>query len=287
MKARFGLIMAVLALTACNNHEKEQLDKLKALRAQDSTLAAQAKNKDSLISSYVNTMGAIQDNLDSLKQKEHILSMNSPENNKNPKNAILDDIKSIDNAIISNHKQINQLESKLRKMANNDSKMKEMIDRLTKEIAAKDAEIAALQSKLSGANDTINAITQRYNTSINEIRKDKAEISSLTAEMNTVYYSIGTMKQLKSKGAITKTGGFLGIGKQTELSPEIKMSAFTKGDKTKIEELDLKGKFSRLITTHPANSYKISKVDKKTEKLIITNASAFWSESKYLVVEIK
>jgi len=103
MKAKFGFILIALAFAACNSHEKEQLDKLKELRTQDSTLAAQAKDKDSLISSYINTMGDIQGNLDSLKLKEKIITMNSSESRSNPKSAIMDDIKSIDDAIIANN----------------------------------------------------------------------------------------------------------------------------------------------------------------------------------------
>ena len=139
-------------MSACNNHEKEQLDKIKALHAQDSTLAAEAKSKDSLITSYVNTMGAIQDNLDSLTQKEHILSMNSSESNKSAKTTIMGDITAIDNAIIANNRQITKLEARLRKMQGNDAKLKKMIDNLTKEIARKEADIAMLQSRLNGVN---------------------------------------------------------------------------------------------------------------------------------------
>ncbi len=287
MKAKFGFILIALAFAACNSHEKEQLDKLKALRTQDSTLAAQAKDKDSLISSYINTMGDIQGNLDSLKLKEKIITMNSSESRSNPKSAIMDDIKSIDDAIIANNKKISQLESRLKKMAGNDAKLKKMIDNLTREISDKDAEIAALQNRLSGANDTITAITQRYNASINEIRNEKATISSLTTEMNTVYYAVGTMKQLKAKGVITKTGGILGMGKTSELSPSIKKTAFTQEDKTVISEIPLNGKLLRIVTSHPAGSYSIDKSDKKTDRLVISDASSFWSESKYLVVEIK
>jgi len=287
MKAKFGFILIALAFAACNSHEKEQLDKIKAMRAQDSVMAVQAKDKDSLITSYVNTMGDIQNNLDSLKQKEKILTMSSGEGNKNPKGAILDDIKSIDNAIIASNKEIAKLESRLHKMAGNDAKLKKLVDNLTREVAEKDSAIAVLQGQLGVANDTITAITGRYNTSVAQIRNQQSTISNMTTEMNTVYYAVGTMKQLKDKGAITKTGGILGIGKTSELSPQIKKTAFTQGDKTQISEIPLNGKLLRVVTSHPAGSYSINKTDKKHDTLVISDATSFWSESKYLVVEIK
>ena len=287
MKLRLGIVLFALVMSACNNHEKEQLDKIKALHAQDSTLAAEAKSKDSLITNYVNTMGAIQDNLDSLKTKEHILSMNSPEGNKNARTTIMGDITAIDNAIIADNKTISKLESRLRKMQNNDASLKKMIDNLTKEVAQKDEEIAMLQSRLNGVSDSMTVLTHNFNDTIAEIRKDRSMIHSMTAEMNTVYYVIGTMKQLKDKGVISKTGGVLGIGRTAELSQKANMAAFTKGDKTQIGDIPLNGRLLKLVTSHPAGSYKVNKNDKKTETLSISDANSFWSESKYLVVEIK
>jgi len=287
MKLRLGIVLFALVMAACNNHEKEQLDKIKALHAQDSTLAAEAKSKDSLITNYVNTMGEIQDNLDSLKTKEHILSMNSPESNKNARTTIMGDITAIDNAIIADNKQISKLEARLRKMQNNDASLKKMIDNLTKEVAQKDADIAMLQSRLNGVSDSMVTLTHNFNDTIAEIRKDRSMMSAMTNQMNTVYYVVGTMKQLKDKGVISKTGGVLGIGRTSELSQKANMAAFTKGDKTQISEVALNGKLLKLVTSHPAGSYNINKNDKKTETLVISDQNSFWSESKYLVVEIK
>ena len=285
MKLRLGIVLFALVMSACNNHEKEQLDKIKALHAQDSTLAAEAKSKDSLITNYVNTMGAIQDNLDSLKVKEHILSMNSPEGNKNARTTIMGDITAIDNAIIADNKQISKLEARLRKMQNNDASLKKMIDNLTKEVAQKDAEITMLQGRLNGLSDSMTVLTHNFNDTMAEIRKDRSMIHSMTNEMNTVFYVVGTMKQLKDKGVISKTGGVLGIGRTSELSAKANMSAFTKGDKTQISEIPIGGKLLKLVTSHPAGSYNINQSDKKHETLVISDANSFWSESKYLVIE--
>src|SRR6185437_14823867 len=288
MKLSHGIVVFALVLAGCNNnHEKEQTEKINTLHAQDSTLTAEAKSKDSLITNYVSTMGDIEDNLDSLKRKERILSMSNPEARKNPKGAIMDDIKAIDRAIIISNRKVSSLESKLRRIEGHDAKLKKMIDRLTKEIAQKDSEITMLQGKLGSANDTITAITRRFNDTMDVIRKNRTTIHEMTTEMNTVYYTIGTMKQLKGKGVITKTGGVLGIGRTSEVSASVRTSAFTKGDKTQISEIPLHGKLLRIVTSHPAGSYKITPVDKKNETLVISDPANFWSESKYLVVEIK
>ncbi|MFI5140159.1 MAG: hypothetical protein ACHQIM_20225, partial [Sphingobacteriales bacterium] len=64
-------------------------------------------------------------------------------------------------------------------------------------------------------------------------------------------------------------------------------SAFVKSDQTRLNEIPLNGKFTRLITNHPAGSYKITHADKKHDNFTITSPTAFWSESKYLIIQIK
>jgi len=290
MKSRIGIIIcaifSMIGMVACNGDHNEN-EKLKVIIANDSIDLSHAKSKDSVISAYVNTLGEIQDNLDSLKSKEHILNIASSEDkNANSKNTILADIKAIDKSLIEDNRKIGKLETVLRKMRRKDAGLNKMVTRLNKEIVQKNKEISILQNKLSLADDSLIALTHRFNDSLLEIRKQWGELNSLTTEYNTVYYLTGTIKELNEKGVISKSGGLLGIGRTSELSPEAHTTSFIKSDLTKLQSIPLKGKFSKLITNHPAKSYRIS-TEGKSNNFIITSPSTFWSESKYLVVQIK
>jgi hypothetical protein len=92
------------------------------------------------------------------------------------------------------------------------------------------------------------------------------------------------LKELKDKGLIDKKGGLLGIGRTAELNPDISTSSFTKANMTMLQALALNGKFAKMITQHPDKSYKITG---NADSLLITDASSFWSESKYLVISVK
>jgi hypothetical protein len=85
---------------------------------------------------------------------------------------------------------------------------------------------------------------------------------------------------------LTKTGGFIGIGNNTDLIPDNSTAYFTKTDIAKLSIIPLNAKFKKLLTTHPAGSYKIAE-DKKSDSLVITDPLAFWSENKYLVIAVK
>src|SRR6185312_9368857 len=247
-------------------------------------LAAQSQKKDSAISSYITAFNDIQDNLDSIKAKEKIVSAKTPGEPLST-NAVAD-IKALDKLIIKNKREINRLEARLKKMNTKDAGLEKMVAKLTKEVTEKDAEIAELQAKLAAANASLATLTQQFNDSVTVINKQRAEINAMRIEVNTVYYAVGTTKELKEKGLIDKKGGVLGIGRTAELNPEVSTSSFTKGDMVTLHTIPLNGSFLKLITNHPASSYKITGSG-KSDTLQITDAPSFWSESKYLVITIK
>jgi outer membrane murein-binding lipoprotein Lpp len=288
MKFRIGIIAAICSTTvffSCNNNQKE-VDRLKETANRDSIALVQQQGKDTIIANYVNTLGEIQANIDSLKSKERLLSVNSSENTPDRRKSILADIKAIDQLLINDNKKIKELEDRVRKLQNKDARLSKTIATLTQEVAAKNDEISGLQMKLSQRGDSLVALTHRYNDTITEITRQRGKYSALTAQFNTVYYAKGTMKELKDKKLITKTGGLLGIGRTSEINPNADNSAFTKADLTKLDSIPLNAKFSKLVTSHPAGSYKITG-DKKINSIVITNPTVFWSESKYLVVMVK
>ena len=61
---------------------------------------------------------------------------------------------------------------------------------------------------------------------------------------------------------------------------------FTKVDITEMKELPLSAKKAKIITTHPAGSYKLEG-ENKVDKLVILNPDEFWSVSKYLVIVVE
>jgi hypothetical protein len=104
--------------------------------------------------------------------------------------------------------------------------------------------------------------------------------------LHTVYYAVGTAKELKKKNVITKEGGIIGVGSTTELKQNFNTSYFTKSDQTQLSVLPLYSRFEKIVTNHPTTSYRVTN-NQKSDSLIITDAKAFWSQSKYLVVIVK
>ncbi len=276
------IIIAALVLAACNNSQQEQ--KLKALNEKDSALLAEAQKKDSSIVSYVMLLNEIQDNIDSIKNREKILSLKTENNSVD--NSALADIKNIDKLILKDNREISVLEARLKKMNAKDAGMEKMVAHLTRELAEKDSDMVALQATLSQSNTTIRTVVQQFNDSMASMNLQRIENSSMKDEINTVYYAVGTMKELMSYGVIDKQGGVAGLGKTAKLKHGFNNNYFTKADKTKLSSIPLYSKFSKVITEQPDNAFKVEG-NKKADSLLITDANIFWSESKYLVVVVK
>ena len=238
---------------------------------------AQTKTDDSTIRGYIRNLNDIQSNLDEIRASEKILSVHGQSENKTG-NTTIEDIKAINNLIIKSHREFVALKVKIKKMGVKEKDMETTIARLSTQLTEKDTEIAVLLSSLTKVNNSYKEVTRQFNDSIAVLQNQNTRIEYLINNINTVFYAIGTEKELKDNKVLIKTGGFAGIGKNTELTPDKNTSYFTKTDLTKLSVIPLNAKFKKLLTTHPVESYKITG-DKKADSLVITNQTAFWSKT--------
>jgi len=284
MKTRLLILIGLLALTACNNN-KDQITKLQDKVNQDSVLLVQSVQKDSTIASYTDAMNRIQQKLDSIKMREKMLSTGNPSENGSKGTSIATDINSLDALLITYEKQINSLAARLKKSERKDANMEKIISDLSQQLTGKEAEITAVQTRLSLTSDSVKTITARFNDSLNVIQKQRSDIFNMIVENNAVYYVVGTNKQLEKGGVIDKTGGFIGLGKTKEINPNIDNSMFVKADKTTLSAIPLNGKFKALITQHGGGTFRVSGKGKNDTLLILD--PVFWNDTKYAVISIK
>jgi DNA repair exonuclease SbcCD ATPase subunit len=280
-KLFFILTLAVMSFSACNDKSKEVNTLADSLSNVNDGLKMVVSEKDSSIESFIVAFNEIQENLTEVKAKQKMISTNSSdaELKKNMKEQIISDIQSINELMEKNKQKISTLRSKLEKSNGKVEELEKMITFLTTQIEEKDLEITDLKNQLERLNIEVTEITAKY--------EEKTEESNQkTDQLNTAYYAIGTSKELKEKGVLTKEGGFIGLGKTKKLAGDFNKNYFTKLDITQNKSFALNAKKAKLITTHPSSSYKIEGV-KTADKLVILNPQEFWSASKYMVLIIE
>jgi len=292
-KLLFVLVLPVIILaTSCNQKNEE----IAMLKAKNDSLISIGFVKDSTVIDFVNAFNDIQSNLDSIKMKEKIISKAADGNSEiktRTKDQINSDINLIYKLQQDNRAMVASLRAKLKNSGVYSVKLEQMVDNLTKQIEEKDAEIVVLKEDLAKVNVQVTDLTTKVvdlNANVDNLSTQNMErqqvIDAKTAELNTAYYIVSTPYDLEKKKIVTKSGGFVGLGKSKGLAPDMDKSYFTQVDITKLKGISIMDDNATVLTSHPKSSYYLTG-KKLSDSLIITNQAQFWSLSKVLVVSAK
>ncbi|MBI2722091.1 MAG: hypothetical protein HYX39_07945 [Bacteroidetes bacterium] len=147
------------------------------------------------------------------------------------------------------------------------------------------SELVALQARLKALNAQVKQLQVSINTLSSANTHQSALIASQTESLQTAYYIVGKSKELTHMKVIDKNGGLLGLGKTVKLNPDFCQKIFTKVNITQFLTIHLNSKKSKIITTHPKDSYVLEiSTNNASSTLLITHPEKFWSASKYLVI---
>ena len=275
------LTIGSLSFTSCGGDKEKELNPLAdSLAGVNGTLNGKLSEKEAALQEFITNFNEIQENLNTIKEKEKIVTSASTQGDvKSKEDQIKEDIQAIYDLMAKNKNRIGSLTKKLKNSNLKLEGLEKMIENLQNTINAKDSEIADLKTRMEGLNIELSNLTTNY-------QEVEAENQVKTNEINTAYYAIGTAKELKEKNVISKEGGFIGIGKTTKVKADFNKEYFTKVNVEQTASINIGAKKAKIITTHPSNSYKLVG-EKPVEKIEITNAKEFWSASKYLVIIIE
>ncbi len=273
------IFLIPVVLVACGPNKNER-----KLMSETDSLHQAMVGKDSAIYAFLNTFNAIEGNLQAIKEKENLVTMNAskPESDVSREEQINNDIQAIYDMMLENRAKLARLERQLKTANNKNKDLETAIEVLTNRLAEKDAEITRLLGELEALNIKVEALNYSIDT-LTQLNEEKdAAIAAKTESLNTAFYIIATEKELKSMKIIDKKGSLGG----KKLNQNFDKSLFKKIDITNTRGLDLNAKKVKLVTTHPQSSY-ILEGEKPITKLVITNPDEFWSISKYLIIVIE
>lgn len=247
------------------------------LRNKVAQLELESNRKDSVLNETFAFFNEVQTNLLKINIKEDEIRVKSsnPELTQEDQEWILQEISNINFLRTQNAKSIASLQKQLSAKDLKINELEDMVEGLVRQIQIKDEQIVLLQNRLSD-------IDMEYANLFDEYQEQVELALDVMKEMNTVYYAYGTESELIENKVLMKEGGFIGIGRQTNIADDFNEKYFQKMDKTKIKEIKIVGKQPKLATDHPVSSYEWS-----DDKLIIKDANKFWRISNYLVVIVK
>jgi hypothetical protein len=253
-------------------------ERISELESQIKQIKFDEQQKDLIIDESLIFFDEVQANLATIEfKKNEIKALTETENlTSEDKNWIIEQIKHIQSLREINTRKINLLSKKVFDSNIKINELNSMIERLALEIQDKDNQLVELEDQLM-------QMDKQYSQLFDEYLKKTSIAEELENELNRVFYTYGTEKELIDNHVLQKKNGVLGIGKKIYLSDAFNEKHFTEINRLSKTELMIEGQSVKLITNHPISSYELIPNGNST-KLTIKIPTEFWKISKYLVV---
>ena len=278
-----SVALVALVLSSCVESSK----KYQALLAEKEALAVENQNLENEFNTTVGIINEVENNLQAIRDAEGMLTVKQEGSERDQ---LVSELLQIKERMAENRARLDSLSQVLENSGRNNGNLRAQIKKLQAQIAEKEEMIAGLQATIVEKEGQISSLETKVEGLNDELDNANTKIQNLnnqalaqTDEMNTVYYIGAKAKELKEKGII--------LSAKKIFKGDIPTNEFTKADMRKLNTIVFQTKKAVVLTTHPVESYTLTK-DKdadgnKIVTLEITNPEQFWKVTRYLVVLTK
>ena len=278
-------ILSVLALTLAFTSCDFETQAFKDMRYQrDSIQYLQQTQLDELLG-YMDIVQSVDSSFEAIRESQNLLSMVpvDGEGSQSVKQRVEENISMISNLLADNNARIAELEEKFNESDLKNTKLQKTINRLKRDLKAKNEEISKLYKDLEAKNFKIDSLLVENQmvgqraaelTALSEVQQ--AQLQAQDQALHTAYFFMGTRKELKANDINVK-----------DKDSGYRTSLFTPIDVRTFDRLETGSKSAKILTKHPENSYELVRDENKIYTLVIKNPENFWNASKYLIIQIK
>lgn len=281
-KTFLSLLLCIVVLSSCG--EKAREEKISQDHVRDS-LQMVINQREHELDDLMSTFNDIEEGFRLIDAAEGRVNVAKEGEGEDKAARIKQNISLIQQQMTHNRELINKLRQQLRESSINSEHMKATIERFTAlldakskeveqlraELAEKDVEIDALDSKIKDLNDDVSQLAEQN-------QQKQQTIMTQDKTLNTAWFVFGTKSELKDQHIIADG---------QVLRSNFNKDYFTKIDIRIDKEIKLFSKSAKILTNHPASSYTLLPDNNKQYVLRITNPQQFWGTSKYLVILVK
>jgi hypothetical protein len=178
--------------------------------------------------------------------------------------------------------RIHRLEAGLRKNGVRIVGLERMIADLKRTVSEKEEIVTQLSGRVDSLQTTVSGLQVTVQEGQDTIRTQRQNLEDKRRTLATVYYVIGTKKDLTASGVIVAKGGVLGLGKTLVPSGHFNESLFRPLDTDEESVVRTGAAKVQVVSAQPAGSYELEVVGGQVE-LHILNPGAF-RQVKHLVI---
>lgn len=260
-------------LAACNDGPKRE-----QLIGEIDSLRNVIVERDASLDEMIATINVVEEGFRSINEAQGRININTAGLEKNT-DRLKENFAFISNTLTKNKEEIERLKKQLNQSHTNSKQLKIMLDNLQTQLIEKSREIETMHEILAQKNihiadldKAVAELTEKNNSSLQKIdEQDK--------QLNAVWYAIGTKRELKGEKILVDGKVLNGT--------ETNMDYFTQVDMRELASVPTHSKRAKLLTTHPEGSYTLVRDENKMYTLNITDPQAFWSVSRYLVIQVR
>jgi len=284
----FSFLAILFVISSCGDDEAIQ-----RLQAENDSLKNVNNETQVQIDQFMASFNDIQQNLNTIKQKEHVIDLNTADTSEmtpDMVNQVNDDILLIYQLMEENKQALNILKQQLQSSGIKNQQLEATLSLYEEQMLQKDDEISLLKQNLEDLNfnmQELNAqvadMQQNIDTMQQVTQQQDQTIIQQDADLHRAFYVVGTKNELKDNSILTRDGVLSGLS----LDANFDKSYFTEIDYRNLTEIPLNNNKIEVLTQHPSSSYTLVGDNNNIEKIQITNQDDFWSFSKFLVIMIK
>lgn len=197
----------------------------------------------------------------------------------------LDRVNVLNASLKRNKEKLRQLEASLRKSGVKVASLEKMIVTLKQTMLEKETLVAQLTGQVDSLQTSVTGLTTEVKQGQETIRVREQVIEDKRRELATIYYVIGSKKELSTLGFIVAKGGVLGMGKTVEATGRYTESYFTSLDTDQETIIPTSAARVQVVSAHSPASYELKPVGGLME-LHILDAKEF-RKVKHLIVMTK
>jgi hypothetical protein len=135
--------------------------------------------------------------------------------------------------------------------------------------------VARLRTNLAEKETQVAALTTQVQSLEGEVQQQAVHLEERRREIGTVYYTIGSKKELTDAGLVVARGGVLGIGKTLEPTGQMQPALATTMDTDYETVIRIPAARAEVVSHQPASSYTLVEVEEDVFELRIVDPAQF------------
>ncbi|MGE5176030.1 MAG: hypothetical protein ACM3JJ_06595 [Hyphomicrobiales bacterium] len=250
---------------------------------------AQATETQNRYSQAIGEIATIQDSLNAIVLGEEAagaLAAKSSAEVEVPasvRDQVLNRIAMLKEGLERTKQRITKLDTDLKKSGVRIAGLNKMIKGLQSSVAEKETRIASLSSQVDTLQVQVAGLTDQVDQKDQELTVKQEELTEKQQKLATVYYTMGTKKELTQAGVVESKGGVLGFGKTLKPSGKFNEAVATPLDTDQETVIEVPSKDVKVLSAQPVTSYTIQAVGQDRAEIRIVDPEAF-RQVKHLVI---